>query len=482
MMPRMKKPATTALLLATAIIIMSAPHCMAEPELPTPPAVVKKGTIDLDLCETSPFVFKDKLYRLEWHRKAGRLRIMDHATQTEVSHFGEKHRFPCVFVEGDTVHVYGTKEDRGWFGNTLTVFTSTDLLEWKEQIAFTDKDYGICNTSVCKAGDRHVMSIEVNSASKVTNGTFACRFLESKDLLHWTPTPADCRQGFDGGLCSPHLLRWHDGWFYLFSTIGGHPKGYVLLLNRSRDLKQWEPSPFNPVMFAEDADKQIANPKLTPEDRAKIAGAQNRDNSDIDFIDHKGKLVINYCWGNQVGKEFIAEAEFAGTTGQYLQAWYPDERLWRGIDITQPLSTFAKDRSKFGKVLTADGATITSSSGSIRGNALLQGGCADPFAFHTDAERNPWLTIDLGKENELTGILIRNRTDTCQDRAATLRARISSDGRQWRDVWQASGAEPLWEIPLAGKTLKARYVRMEAQPASPVPFHLHHLEVWGFAP
>ena len=51
---------------------------------------------------------------------------------------------------------------------------------------FTDKDYGICNTSVCKAGDRYVMSIEVNSNSKVNNGSFACRFLESKDLIHWT--------------------------------------------------------------------------------------------------------------------------------------------------------------------------------------------------------------------------------------------------------------------------------------------------------
>lgn len=66
-----------------------------------------------------------------------------------------------------------------------------------------------------------------------------------------------------------------------------------------------------------------ANPDLTPAQRDSVAKANNIDNSDIDFIDFKGKLVINYCWGNQVGKEFIAEAEYAGTTAQYLEGWFP---------------------------------------------------------------------------------------------------------------------------------------------------------------
>src|SRR6478735_7944656 len=87
-------------------LIATAPWVAAveTPTPPQPPVVVKKGTIDLDLCETSPFVFKGKLYRLEWHRKASRLRIMDHDTQTEVSNFGKNHKFPCVIVEGDTVY------------------------------------------------------------------------------------------------------------------------------------------------------------------------------------------------------------------------------------------------------------------------------------------------------------------------------------------------------------------------------------------
>jgi hypothetical protein len=279
-----------------------------------PPVIVKKGTIDLDLCETTPFVLKDKLYRLEWHRNAKRLRIMDPAAQTEVSHFGDKHRFPCAFVEGDTVYVIGTTEDKEWCGTTLTLFTSKDLTNWNEQVAYQNTGFRMCNTSICKADGRYVMSVEL------AVGGFMGRFLESKDLMQWTLIPAECHVA---GAGSPHLLRWHEGWFYMFSTVGGHPRGYVLLLKRSRDLKKWEPSPFNPVMMAEPEDKLIANPKLTGAQLEKIAKARDYDNSDVDFCEYNGKLVINYCWGNQVGTEFIAEAEYAGTVAQFLEGWFP---------------------------------------------------------------------------------------------------------------------------------------------------------------
>ena len=69
---------------------------------------------------------------------------------------------------------------------------------------------------------------------------------------------------------------------------------------------------------------EIYRRQLTEAQRAKIAKAGNRDNSDLDFCEFNGKLIINYCWGNQVGTEFIAEAEYAGTAAQYLEGWFPD--------------------------------------------------------------------------------------------------------------------------------------------------------------
>ena len=156
-------------------------------KLPQRPLISKKGTIDIDLCETTPFLFHGKLYRLEWFRSGGYLRIMDHDAQTEVSRFGAHHRFPCAYAEGDTVYVIATTEDKGWCGTSLTLYTSKDLQHWDEVEAFHDASFKICNTSLCKAGDRYLMSIEL------AVGGFAGRFLESTDLIHWTLMPTECR-------------------------------------------------------------------------------------------------------------------------------------------------------------------------------------------------------------------------------------------------------------------------------------------------
>ncbi|MCY2931444.1 MAG: hypothetical protein NTV86_18535 [Planctomycetota bacterium] len=299
------------------------------PARPRRPIIVKTGTLGLDLCESTPFVLHGKVYRLEWFRNGSVLRVMDRDAHKEVSRFGPSHRFPCAFVRDDTVYVIATREDLGWHGYTLTLFTSKDLIHWHEEVAFQDKDYGLCNTSVCRADGRYVMSIEVHTSAKESmNGSFfAGRFLESGDGVRWALTAPDCRVGFDGGTKSPHLLRWSEGWFYLFSTVGGYPAGYVLLLERSRDLKTWEACPLNPVMAASPEDKLVLNPFLTDAERAEIAANGDSNNSDIDFCEFQGRLIINYCWGTQGqggGHEYLAEAEYAGTEGQFLKAWYPE--------------------------------------------------------------------------------------------------------------------------------------------------------------
>jgi hypothetical protein len=305
--------------------LCSGPHVAftsvdAQTEQPSQrPAITKKGTIDQDLCETTPFVFQGRVYRLEWFRKGSILRVVEHKTGRELSRFGEKHRFACAYVEGDTVYVVGTKETAEWCGNVLTMFTSRDLTHWDERPAFTlDGGSNICNTSVCRVGDRYVMSIEMTKPSG-----FPARFIESKDLLTWTLMPPECKHSL-GRYNAAHCLRWHNGWFYLFYLEAGKPNGYEQYITRSRDLITWHTSPLNPVLAASPQDKQIANPRLTPKQRNHIAKAADVNNSDIDFCEFNGRLIINYSWGNQGGTEFIAEAEFDGTTAQFLEGWFPD--------------------------------------------------------------------------------------------------------------------------------------------------------------
>ena len=81
----------------------------------------------------------------------------------------------------------------------------------------------------------------------------------------------------------------------------------------------------NPVLRASAADKLIANPNLAEEQRARIAGAVDLNNSDIDFCEWEGRLLINYSWGNQQGAEHLAEAVYDGTLKQFLHGWFPGE-------------------------------------------------------------------------------------------------------------------------------------------------------------
>ena len=94
---------------------------------------------------------------------------------------------------------------------------------------------------------------------------------------------------------------------------------------RSKDLIHWELSPLNPVLRASDEDRQIANPRLTEAQRQRIATARNINNSDLDFCEYQGRLIINYSWGNQQGVEHLAEAVYEGTQEQFLRGWFPQQ-------------------------------------------------------------------------------------------------------------------------------------------------------------
>ena len=93
---------------------------------------------------------------------------------------------------------------------------------------------------------------------------------------------------------------------------------------RSRDLVHWQPSPRNPVLRASREDKVVVNPRLNERQRSGVAEAVNLNNSDIDFCEWQGRLVINYSWGNQQGVEHLAEAVYDGTLDSFLRGWFPE--------------------------------------------------------------------------------------------------------------------------------------------------------------
>jgi len=291
------------------------------------PAIRKLGTIDCDLVETTPIVFRGRLYRFEYVRTgyAGNqtgesyFRFVDHSTGDVSAPFARGYHLGNVFVERDVLYVTGTNI---WDGERVDLFVSADMESWETRNALSLPGCGIFNTSVCRAEDRYVMMFEVGKPPEVAGVPFTARFAVSTDLQSWELTPAECTYSKER-YTAPHCLRYLDGHYYNF-YLEAHPgPWYDQRVVRSPDLVTWQPSPLNPVLEASDEDRIIANSRLTDDERARIATAVNLNNSDIDFCEHEGRVVINYSWGNQQGVEHLAEAVFDGTLQEFLLGWYP---------------------------------------------------------------------------------------------------------------------------------------------------------------
>ncbi len=291
------------------------------------PLIIKSGTIDVDLVETTPIVFKNKVYRFEYVRKGywdnhtgdSYFRFVNHKTGKPTKSFAQGFHLGSAFVHNGTVYV--TAVDI-WDGEQIHIFSSQDLENWDSWMAFELPGYGIFNTSMTWAKDKYVLMFEIGKPKEKSGQRFTANFATSTDLKNWNVLSSDHNYAKDR-YTAPHCLRYLDGYYYDF-YLEAH-NGYEMRVVRSKDLISWVSSPLNPVLKASKEDKQIANKNLSKELLQRINNAENRNNSDIDFCEFKGKLIINYSWGNQRGEEFLAEASYAGTLEEFLKGWFPDK-------------------------------------------------------------------------------------------------------------------------------------------------------------
>ena len=289
------------------------------------PLIVKIGTIDCDLVETTPVVFKDKVYRFEyvragyWNNHTGDsyFRFIDHQTGKPTASFAKGFHFGSAFVFDNTAIV--TAVEKG-DGERVFIFVSHDLENWEQWVAFDLPGFGIFNTSLIKADTNFVLMFEVGKPLLEAGERFTARFATSPDLKKWEILSRDHNYAMDR-YTAPHCLRFCDGYFYDFYLEAY--QGYQARVVRSKDLIHWEPSPLNPVLKASAIDRQLATRNLPDSLKQKIILAENCNNSDIDFCEYRGELIINYSWGNQRGKEFLGEAVYKGTQEQFLKGWFP---------------------------------------------------------------------------------------------------------------------------------------------------------------
>ena len=293
------------------------------------PVITKLGTIDCDLVETTPVVFRGRLYRFEYvrtryrHNLLGKpyFRLVDVKQGRAGRPFGIGLELGCAFASRDELLCYGV---RGWGTDTIYGCVSSDLERWTVWPALRLPGWKIFNTSVT-AGDRgYVMAIEISEPRSVAGVPFTVVFARSEDLRHWKLLPTERFSfGVDRYTACP-TLRYLDGWYYMTYLERRPGRRYETWLARSRDLTDWQLSPMNPFLSAGEADRRIANPRLTAEEKKRIRSAVNINNSDVDFCEYGGQVYIYYSWGNQRGVEFLAEARYEGSLSKLLAAFFSE--------------------------------------------------------------------------------------------------------------------------------------------------------------
>jgi hypothetical protein len=97
-----------------------------------------------------------------------------------------------------------------------------------------------------------------------------------------------------------------------------------------------------------------------------------------------------------------------------------------------------------------------------------------PTFFHTTFLDRPWVEIDLGREHIISGFLVENRKDCCQERALPLNFEVF-DGQNWQLVAQRRAPFSTWSCDI--EPVRARKVRF-LRPGQNF-FHLRRISVYG---
>lgn len=296
------------------------------------PEIRKLGTVDCDIVEANPVVWNDSLLRLEnirWNSDSKHyygnykghsyMRFVNARNGSQIGEiFGENLHMGNAFVYNGKMIVTCTES---WGAKRIMQMESEDLIHWtKPRQILKGSGWQCYNTSICQAEDKLVMAFELGAPKKITGVPFTMLFAESTDGVNWTVIK-DATYGKNKYTGGP-MLRYFNGFYYLFYLNALENGSYETNVARSTDLVNWEESTLNPVLSASDDDKKMAV-NFSPVLSDRIIKAENRNASDIDMCFFNGKLNITYSWGNQHGIEFLGTAEAKETEMDFCEKFFP---------------------------------------------------------------------------------------------------------------------------------------------------------------
>jgi hypothetical protein len=265
--------------------------------------------------ENTPFVFQgrplqvlnrrdDTKSNADGYKQSMHLYLLDLVTGEELGRFGEGHSFANAFVEGDRLHVFASEgTDRDWF-QSLYRFTTRDLKTWQRAPAIErEGQEHLFNASVCRDDTGYVMAYESNLPVQ-----FCFKFARSRDLEHWDKIPGLTFTGEKREYSACPVLRYFAPYYYviyLHTAVAGG-KGYVSFLARSRDLAEWELSPFNPILEA--------------------GPGEGINNSDVDLFEWEGRTYLTYATGDQATWGAVRVAQYDGPMAEFFTRHFPGDR------------------------------------------------------------------------------------------------------------------------------------------------------------
>ncbi len=229
------------------------------------------------------------------------LYAVDLDTGEEVSRFAEGHSFANAYVNGSELHVFASEgTNRDWF-QSLYHFTSRDLKTWTREPAIPQEgDEHLFNASVCRDEKGFLMAYESNKPV-----SFCFKFARSTDLSTWEKIPGLIFTGVDHEYSACPVIRYFSPYYYviyLHGFIPGH-KGYTPFLARSKDLADWELSPFNPILEA--------------------GPGEGINNSDVDLFEWEGKTYLTYATGDQATWGAVRIALYDGPVQEFFTRHFP---------------------------------------------------------------------------------------------------------------------------------------------------------------
>ena len=266
-------------------------------------------------------IFNTKLLLVGNYRPSGEsslkdkdsyLYVDDLYTGDELVRFGQAHSFVSALVVNDELNVFAldfTESGKVWSSNGINRFVTKDLKEWKtEKVILPEGSEKLFNTSVCKDYEGYLMAYESNEPVQ-----FCFKFARSKDLTNWQKIPGLVYTGEKREYSACPAIRYFAPFYYviyLHAPIANH-NGYVSYLSRSKDLVNWELTPFNPILEAEKE--------------------EGKNNSDVDLIEFKGKTYLYYAIGDQATWTSIRVAMYDGPMKSFFESHFPEKQQFRKL-------------------------------------------------------------------------------------------------------------------------------------------------------